>query len=140
MPGLTAAWASDNTGAATVSGSGVVSGVAVGSATITATVTTADGTFEGSSEVAVAVPTFPLAATVTLLAGSFSPNQLDIAATGEVTFNNTSGVTHNVNFSSQAATITDYESGPRVRRFDTPGTVQFSCNIHPGMSGTLTIH
>ena len=139
ISGLGAAFVSDNTNSVTVAPSGVVTGVALGSATVTATVTTVDGTFTDESDVTVS-SSFPNAATVILRADSFDPNVVNISAGGTVTFSNTSGVLHNIDFSAQAVPVPNHSSGSNPRTFNTAGTVTYSCNLHAGMNGTVIIH
>ena len=138
ITGLTAGFQSDNTSFVTVGGTGVVTGVALGAARVTATVTTVDGTFTAASDVTVV--TFPNTATVFLRAATFDPNVVDIIAGGTVNFSNTSGVEHNINFSSQVANVLNHLSGTNSRTFNTPGTVTYSCNLHAGMDGSVIIH
>jgi plastocyanin len=138
ITGLAAGFQSDNTSFVTVGGTGIVTGVALGSARVTATVTTVDGTFTAASDVTVV--TFPNTATVLLRAASFDPNVVDIIVGGTVTFSNTSGVEHNINFSSQVANVPNHISGSNPRTFNTPGTVTYSCNLHAGMDGSVIIH
>jgi plastocyanin len=137
----TPTFGSSNTAAATVDGVGTVTAVSVGSATITATVVTVDGTRTATSEITVSIQTFPTAADVTLGASSFSPQTVDIAVNGTVTWNNTSQTEHNVNFaSSTISDIPNHSSGSNTRTFTAAGTFGYECTIHPGMSGTVIVH
>jgi plastocyanin len=143
ITGVTGAtFASSNTDAATVDAGGLVRAVAVGTATITATLVKPEGTRTAPSAITVSTtPTFPLEATVALLAASFSPEEVDIRAGGTVTFNNNSGQTHNVRFATiPANNIGDHSSGSFPRTFATAGRFDYSCNLHAGMNGTIIVH
>jgi plastocyanin len=132
---------SSNTAVATVDGVGTVTAVNVGSATITATVVTVDGTRTATSEITVSIQTFPTTANVTLGATSFSPQTVDIAVNGTVTWNNTSATLHNVTFASPTITdIPDHTSGSNPRTFPAAGTFGYVCTLHAGMSGTVIVH
>jgi plastocyanin len=80
------------------------------------------------------------AATVTLGAQSFSPRVVVLFRDGTVTWNNTSGVTHNVTFAGVLpADIPDHSSGSNARLFAAAGTYNYSCSIHAGMNGRVTV-
>jgi plastocyanin len=82
---------------------------------------------------------------------SFSPASRTVAVGTLVTWQNNSGVIHNVTWNnatgrSAAAAgdgtgdIDDFSTGTHTRMFSTPGTYGFHCTIHaPGMTGTLTV-
>lgn len=81
-------------------------------------------------------------ASVTLGAASFSPSSVSITRNGTVTWNNTSGLDHNVTFASTAgapANITTHNSGSNQRSFATAGTFSYSCTLHAGMNGTVAV-
>ena len=137
----TPTFGSSNTAVATVDGVGTVTAVDVGTATITATVVTVDGTRTATSEITVSVQTFPTTATVTLGLSSFSPQTVDIAVNGTVTWNNTSAQLHNVMFAAATiADILDHTSGSNARTFSAVGTFGYECLHHTGMTGTVIVH
>ena len=80
-------------------------------------------------------------ATVTLRSSSFSPNNVAVFAGGSVTWNNTSGETHNVTFSTQGspADIANHSSGSNARDFAAAGTFNYQCTLHAGMNGRVTV-
>lgn len=89
-------------------------------------------------------PTNPPSATasVTLGAASFSPSSVTISRNGTVTWNNTSGVTHNVTFAGATgapSNIGDHSSGSNARSFGTAGTFNYSCTLHGGMNGSVVV-
>ena len=136
----TPSFESSNTGAATVDGAGTVTAVATGSATITVRVTTVDGTRTATSEITGA-PDLPSAETVILGAFELFSQNVDIAVNGTVTWNNTSGVEHNVTFAAPAITdIPNHLAGSNSRTFSTAGNFGYACTIHPGMSGSVIVH
>ena len=139
--GAAPTFGSNNTAMATVDGVGTVTAVSVGSATITATAVTVDGTRTATSEITVSVQTFPTTATVTLGPSSFSPQTVDIAVNGTVTWNNTSATLHNVSFDATTITdIPDHTSGSSQRTFTAIGTFGYLCTLHPGMTGSVVVH
>jgi len=132
---------SSNTSVATVSGAGTVNAVAVGDAIITATLVTVDGTRTATSAITVSNQTFPNAATVVLGASFFDPSTVDILAGGQVTWNNTSGVLHNVTFASGSiADIGQHTNGQNTRTFTNAGTYNYQCTLHAGMVGSVVVH
>jgi plastocyanin len=136
-----ATFGSSNTGVATVNGNGMVTAVALGDATITATLVTVDGTRTATSTITVSNQTAPNAATVALGAQSFDPSIVDIAAGGQVTWTNGSGVQHNVTFvSSTIADIGNHTSGSTARTFPSAGTFDYQCTLHAGMTGSVIVH
>ncbi|MEX1187383.1 MAG: plastocyanin/azurin family copper-binding protein [Gemmatimonadaceae bacterium] len=75
-------------------------------------------------------------------AASFAPASVTIAVNGTVTWNNTSGITHNVTFAATTgapANIGDHSSGSNQRTFGTAGTFNFSCTLHGGMNGSVVV-
>jgi plastocyanin len=144
IAGLTGEFTSSNTAAVEITTGGLATAKAVGTSTVTATFTTVDGVRTGTSQ--VTVETFPTTASVILGASTFNPATVNIAASGTVTWNNTSGLIHNVTFSSP--TIADIPDHPTTanpsqtnqRSFPTAGTFGYSCTIHPGMNGSVVVH
>ena len=83
-------------------------------------------------------------------ASSFSPTTRSVAGGTTVTWQNNSGVTHNVTWNNAAGSnaalagdgtgdIGDFSSGSHTRLFNTAGTYGFGCTIHAGMNGSLTV-
>ena len=59
---------------------------------------------------------------------------------GTVTWNNTSGVQHDVDFGTGSAQhIAVWEAGSRSLTFSSPGTFMYFCNLHAGMTGTIVV-
>jgi plastocyanin len=54
-----------------------------------------------------------------------------------VTWTNDDGTTHTVIFSDSSQTLNNGAS--YTRKFDTPGTYAYHCNIHPSMTGTVEV-
>jgi plastocyanin len=144
MSGQTVDWTvAPTSGVVSISPSGAsvtVTGTALGQATLTATV---------QQKVANATITvqnsFPSSADIAVGSGGanvFDPNAVDMAAGGTVNFN-WSGVTHNVTWQSppvSLANVGDRSSGTVSFTLNTAGTYNFQCTLHPGMSGTITVH
>ena len=134
-------FATSNSSTASVSPSGLVTGVASGSATITATISGSGITHTASVTVSVAASQ-PGGVTVTTPNNSFSPANVTIPVGGTVTWQ-IAGSTHNVTFSGTGPTggsIGDTPSGSSVTRtFPAPGTYNYQCTRHSGMSGSVTV-
>ena len=81
-------------------------------------------------------------ATVVLGASAFNPSSVTITRNGTVTWNNTSGVQHNVTFAGTTgapSNIDDHASGSNARSFGTAGTFNYACTLHGGMNGTVVV-
>lgn len=81
-------------------------------------------------------------ATVTLGAASFTPSSVSITLNGTVTWNNTSGLDHNVTFNAAAgapSNIATHNSGSNQRSFSAAGSFAYGCTLHAGMNGTVTV-
>lgn len=71
---------------------------------------------------------------------AFLPATITVAAGGAITFNNPSPGTHNIKSATNAwplATVEPDESV--VVTAPAAGQYPFSCTLHPGMNGTLTV-
>ena len=79
--------------------------------------------------------------TVTMGGSSFSPTSLTIGSNGTVTWNNTSGILHNVTFttSGSPSNIPDHTSGSSQRTFPNVGTFNYNCTNHSGMNGAIVV-
>lgn len=142
MAGFPAAtWTSSNTGVATVNGSGVVTGVAAGSATITASMVSGGVTKTGTATVTVTAVSAG-SATVTTPNETFSPRLITIATGSTVTWQ-FSGARHNVKFGSlkpAGGDIPNTDPGNAASRtFATPGTYDYECTRHSGMTGQVVV-
>lgn len=101
----------------------------------------------GNGGTGTTVPTAPTGpapstAAFTMGAETFSPTQVTIARTGSVTWNNTSGVVHNVTFDAATgapANVPDHGSGSNQRTFSVAGTFPFQCTLHAGMTGSVAV-
>lgn len=133
---------STNQAVATVNAQGVVTGVAAGTSTINVSLTLAGVTRTASVGVTV-VGTFPLAASVRATnASSFDPQNVEIGRGGTVTWI-FEAVLHNVQFTAGTtgapANIGDSSGESVSRTFNTAGTFNYVCSIHPGMSGSVAV-
>lgn len=86
-------------------------------------------------------PTPAVTATVTFGASSFSPSHVAVFTNGTVTWSNMSTVLHNVTFSTGGApaNIPNHDAGANDRVFPTPGVFNYSCTLHAGMTGRVTV-
>jgi uncharacterized protein YjdB len=135
---------SDNAKVSVNATTGLVTANAVGAATITATATAGPGVgLTGTTQVtATAVPTFPLTATVTAPVTAFNPAAVDIARTGSVTWT-FAAQEHNVTFANttgRPGNIPTCSNCSNDRQFNTVGTFNYECTVHPGMTGTVRVH
>lgn len=136
------AFTSTNQAVATVNAQGVVTGVAAGTSTINVSLTLAGVTRAASVGVTV-VGGFPLAASVRATnASSFDPQNVEIGRGGVVTWI-FEAVLHNVQFTAGTtgtpANIGDSSGESVSRTFNTAGTFNYVCSIHPGMSGSVAV-
>jgi plastocyanin len=84
----------------------------------------------------------PGANTITLNAGSFSPTSLTVTAGTEVRWVNSSGIAHTitpVNHSQWAHTTTSSAGTALTVTLATPGTFNYLCQLHSGMTGSVTV-
>lgn len=86
-------------------------------------------------------PSGPQGNTVVMGASTFVPAALTIARDESVTWSNTSGLLHNVTFTTAGApaNVPDHTAGNTVRTFATSGTFAYTCTNHAGMSGSVTV-
>ncbi len=140
MSGLTVTYQSSDQTKATVTSAGVVTGLAAGPVTITATGTvgTVTKTATVNGTVAPVGPTASVAATAD---SRFEPQTVAITRQGTVTW--TFAMLHNVTFGSGGAptggNIPDTGTGSVQRTFPNAGTFNYSCTIHPGMTGSVVV-
>jgi plastocyanin len=72
---------------------------------------------------------------------AFEPPTLSILRNESVTWTNTSGLTHNITFTTAGApdNIPDHSSGSNIRTFANVGTFEYHCTNHAGMNGSVTV-
>ena len=84
-------------------------------------------------------PTSPTpAATVTISGSAFSPDTVTIPVHGSVTWTNEESLAHTVEFDGQQSG-TMGRGEQYTRTFDTPGTYEYVCGIHPFMKGKVIV-
>lgn len=83
---------------------------------------------------------------ICMTGSTFTPSSLTVVRGATVSFVNSSGIDHNVNFTSNSPTggnIPTYSSGSVSRVMGTAGTTNFFCNIHgtatSGMTGQIIV-
>ena len=137
----TIAWSSSVTTVATISQTGLLTAVAAGSTTISATV----GGVSGTMNVVVSPVTTATKDTVFALANTFSPGIVSIAQGQSVTFVFGGGIEHDVTF---RAASNPPGAPPNIlvsmnqlfsRTFNSRGTFNYDCMVHPGMSGQVVV-
>jgi plastocyanin len=129
---------------ATVNGTGLVSGVGAGAAQISATATVSGVARNATATLTVTTQSFPATAQVTAgnTTQTFTPQTVDITSGGSVTWT-FGALTHNVTFGGQAGAPTNIPTTVNAqisRTFNTAGTFDYDCTVHPGMSGTVVVH
>jgi plastocyanin len=76
---------------------------------------------------------------VTVADNQFSPADIQVSPGTTVTWTWAANASdHNVSF-SDGATSGNKSSGTYTRTFSSGGTFPYSCTLHPGMSGTVTV-
>jgi plastocyanin len=76
---------------------------------------------------------------------AFSPQTVTVNKGGTVQWTNDDSVNHDV--TKKSGPGPDFKSGngnissgsTYKQTFDTPGTIQYVCTIHPGMAGTIVV-
>ena len=86
-------------------------------------------------------PTPAAARTVTMGVSSFSPSHVAVFANGTVTWNNGSGVLHNITFDtpSSPTDIPNHDTGSNQRTFPNTGVYDYHCTNHSNMDGRVTV-
>lgn len=81
-----------------------------------------------------------MVAEVAIAEFAFGPPDLDAAVGSTVTWTNSDDVTHNVFTANGALASPDLERGDTYSvTFDEPGTIDYYCDIHQYMRGTITV-
>lgn len=140
IAGTTINWSSTNTLVASVSAatgaSITVTPGTTGSARIIASAA-------GRADTVSVTVTLATSATVNMPSLTFSPSLVNLAAGGTVTWNNASGLTHNVTFLTGPAVtggnIPNHSTGTNPRTFTAAGTYGYECTIHSGMTGSVVV-
>ena len=73
---------------------------------------------------------------------TFVPREVYIVRNGTVSWNNGTGINHNVNFAGATgapANVVNYSTGTQMRTFPTSGTYNYSCTLHSGMTGVVRV-
>ena len=92
---------------------------------------------------------YPSSATVNVLSSApyvFTPPDVHIAQGGSVTWDNQTGLLHNLTFaliSGAPASTTNsanWTSGTQVKSFTSPGLYSYQCSNHAQMVGTVQVH
>jgi plastocyanin len=83
----------------------------------------------------------PVATTsVAMQSNAFTPRSIRVAPSATVTWNNSDGYAHNVVFSGTVGTIPDFATGSKTLQMPAAaGTYSYSCSLHAGMSGSVTV-
>ena len=78
------------------------------------------------------------AAVIDIVDDEFEPRELEIAVGDTVTWEHVGDAPHNVTFDDEESGNLD--SGETFSRtFDETGTFEYTCTIHAGMDGTVTV-
>jgi plastocyanin len=84
------------------------------------------------------IPGSPLAASVAIKGFSFQPQDVAIASGGTVTWANEDDTAHTVKFADDESPSIP-KGGTYAKKFDSAGTYDYSCGIHPTMKGRVKV-
>ena len=76
---------------------------------------------------------------VTMLNNAFQPPHVEVPARTTVTWTNGDQVPHDAKFTDGTQSEVLEFGATYQRQFDTPGTYDYECTIHPGMVGRVTV-
>ena len=75
---------------------------------------------------------------VSIASSTFDPGSVSVAVGGQVTWTNADSFPHTVTFDDvDCGRLSNGASATRT--FETAGTFNYSCTIHPSMRGTVTV-
>ena len=103
---------------------------------------TATGLADRTAPFALTITAGPVTTTsVTLLNTAFNPPDIRVSPSAVVTWTNQDAVNHNVTFSDASiGTTGNFSSGAKTLAMPSaPGTYNYRCTIHAGMSGTVQV-
>ena len=81
----------------------------------------------------------PLTATVAMENTAFNPQNVEVRAGGTVRWTNNDQVQHNATGSNFATANLGNGQSSAAITFSTAGTFNYSCTLHAGMNGTVTV-
>lgn len=81
----------------------------------------------------------PLTATVAMENTAFNPQNVEVRAGGTVRWTNNDQVPHNATGSNFATANLGNGQSSAAITFNTAGTFNYSCTLHAGMNGTVTV-
>jgi plastocyanin len=120
----------------------MVTGAAPGPVTVTASITVNGAVIAGSTQLTITAPPPAGVNLVTTAGVTFSPASISISQGDSVSWE-FAGATHNVTFlglSPLGGDIADHQPGTSdTRVFSTPGTYDYECTRHSGMSGSIVV-
>lgn len=139
MTGGTLQFTSGSQSVATVNSSGLVTGVSAGTAQITTSLTIAGVT--RTAVTPVTVQAAPASASVQATGLQFIPGAVDVSAGGSVDWTITA-IPHTITFDASGAPANAPSTTDAVvsRTFPTNGAFPYHCEIHPTMTGVVTVH
>lgn len=71
---------------------------------------------------------------------AFNPSSITVSVGTTITWTNKDSFTHNVTSSTQAFSSGSMSPGATFSfKFNTAGTYNYTCTIHPGMNGTVIV-
>jgi plastocyanin len=100
-------------------------------------------TTEQTDTTAAQKPSGGGSATVDIKDIQFNPKDITVKAGTTITWTNSDSIAHTV--TKEGGPGADFDSGDVdggatfEQTFDTPGTIDYVCTIHPGQSGTVTV-
>ena len=99
------------------------------------------GVFTTDTTGGVGGTTNPLLASVQVNSNTFSPNLVNLARGGTVVWlwADTTSL-HDVTFNNPLLSSTTKNSGSHTVTFQSSGTFNYACTVHPGMTGSIVVH
>jgi plastocyanin len=70
---------------------------------------------------------------------AFNPSSIDVKVGDTVTWTNNDNVGHTVTGDGGLDSGTIEPGGTFSKKFDTAGTYQYHCSVHPSMTGTVVV-
>jgi plastocyanin len=139
VSGITRSFSTGSSAVATVGADGIVRAVAPGTTNIISSVKVGDVTRTATTAVTVNAP--GAAGLVVAPQFTFEPGVVHLAAGGSVTWT-IGSIHHDVRFSTPGAPphVPELRDSSATRTFNTPGSFDYTCTFHSGMSGTVHVH
>lgn len=115
-----------------------VSGCTTSSPAVTPTATVVPSAATPTPTAAPSPSIVPSAASISIAGFSFQPGEVTIAKGGTVTWTNDDGTAHTVKFADSESSALQ-KGSTYSKKFDSAGTFDYGCGIHPSMKGKVIV-